>query len=1069
MDVSTVSPDSSLSVPGTGARRLELTAAGALGVTAVVTWFGVAGDLPILTQWFGSLPAITPIGSVVMMALALGHLSRPGFRVAAIVAAGLGAMLLIAGLVARQSGWERPPTDWLRSHIAITGAGPWVPPVPTALGLLAGCIGLLLIEFGRPREAQILTVVPLMIGGFSVLAFAYGDEASTIAASSLPGTATALPAAIAMLLSATAVLAATAADGVSAWIIADSPGRNAVRRLLPMVLAAPILLAGMARWTNLESHIGEARTWASVMWTMAIAICVVAAAAVGIVDRLASAAKRAEITDLQLVVAQRTEQVATLAQSLAGALTVEDVSDLVNAGATLPVGARAASVGIIDRRNNLLRVHHGPDVDPGVKEKYANPPLDAPLAFTEAARTGVPIFLEDRETYSARYPDTDPLQQRLGRGARASLPLRDQSGSTFGAVALSWDDSVDFDDTLRSTLSTIAELIARSLERARLSDAITEDLRRSRDVANLAEVLTGASTLPDVMGFLAEQVTATLGAVLALVGTIDDDRVTLRRSFPSTFPPELAQQFGVERIERPLPLSDAILTEKMVLITDRAEMADRYPHALDTYDAAPFVSTAHLPLRGRHGAVVGALGIAWAHAVNFDERLVALLRTIADLAAQTLDRVWLIDDLLREGRRSARIATLAEALVSTETEAEIAAIIIDSVPQVLGAHHALLALLDESGTALVVHGAPASPAPLVNGHTFYPLTEDRPETRAVRDHALVALSDADDARRRFPLFADELVAGGANGYAALPIVANDEIVLGVLGVAWTDPLAVDESSRAVLSTVTDLISQTLERVRLAEAEHELVEQLQRRILRSIPTLGCFEIASRYEPATARVGMGGDWFEGIRLDGGARLALVVGDVVGHGMDAAADMAHLRSVLSVLLRVGTPLEELFQAVDDALDTPTVMATAAVMVFDPDARVVSYVCAGHPPPLLVAPDTSITLLEDGRHPLIGGPTRTIVVGTADFEDGSLLVAYTDGLVEARRESIDLGIGRLVHAVGATSGMTLEARADELMRRCTDGQNVRDDIALVLVSGRESGRTSGGLVTPGAGNSDV
>ncbi len=1031
-----ITPESS---SARGSRRLEARASVVLAVTALLIIVGVIAKVRVLMRWVDGFPIVTPLSSVIVVVMAIALASRSRSRLLLIAGSATGSLLLLFAVVARIAQWTNPPIAWLEFQTG-TGFRTWLPPVPTSVGLLGACLGLLLVALGRPRVAQAIATAPITIGTLCVLAFAYGDKAATVAASALPGTATSLPSAVAMLAAATGVLAATFECGFSAWIIVDSPGRRAVRRILPIVLAVPLLLAGVARWTHLEHRLGEARAWAVVMAGVGIGICAVAAAAVGIIDQLAAAAKRAEILDLKLGVAARSEQVAQLATDLAGAVTVEEVSDLVNRAATVPLGAHAASVGMIDRGRGVLAVHHGPDVDADVRATYANPPLDSRLAFTDAARLGEAIFISDAEEYRARYPSTDPIQQRLGKGARAALPLRDQAESTFGSVAFSWDEPVEFDDTLRSTLTTIAALISRSLERARLVDAIREDLERSHDLARFAEVLAGTSSVGDVMEFIAEQVNQTIGATLAFVGTLDESQSMLRRYFPSTFPTRRQTRFALQVLDSPLPLSDAIIDEATILIADRDDLAARYPQGVETYDVGGFVSSAYVPMRGRDGTVVGALGIAWDRSVDFDEGVLAFLRTIGNLAAQTLERVWLIDARLQEARRAGRVAELSQALAATTSEDEVDRIVSSALPALLRAQLAHLGVLDDSGQSLLIGGPVTGTRHAVDG--------SRPETAAVRHREPVVIVDAAACRRQFPLFADEAWASDAVGYVAHPIIANDGEVLGALGVAWNGPLVLDEGDRAVLSTVLGLISQVLERIRLSEAEHNLVLQLQHRILRPVPTLGIYGIASRYQPASAGVGIGGDWFEGIRLEGG-RLALVVGDVVGHGVDAAADMSHLRGVVSLLLRLETPLESLFEAVHDAIEVHTIMATVAVMVFDPTAQRVDYVSAGHPPALLVAADGAIALLEDGRHPLIGGPTRPTVLGRARFGPDSLLVAYTDGLIEARRESIDKGIERLVDAVRETAGLPLEARADELVARCTDGQTARDDIALVLVRG--------------------
>src|SRR5690606_35070924 len=136
-----------------------------------------------------------------------------------------------------------------------------------------------------------------------------------------------------------------------------------------------------------------------------------------------------------------------------------------------------------------------------------------------------------------------------------------------------------------------------------------------------------------------------------------------------------------------------------------------------------------------------------------------------------------------------------------------------------------------------------------------------------------------------------------------------------------------------LATIAQMTGQTLERVRLAQAEHHLVASLQERILQPIAPIAGYDVSARYRSAADELGMGGDWFEGIELDDGARMAIVVGDVVGHGIEAIADMSYLRSTLATLLRTGVPLEELFTTAAAAVDPVQVTATALAAVLHAD----------------------------------------------------------------------------------------------------------------------------------------
>ena len=128
-------------------------------------------------------------------------------------------------------------------------------------------------------------------------------------------------------------------------------------------------------------------------------------------------------------------------------------------------------MGLIDTDAGVLRSHHGPGVADEVRVRFADPPLDAPLAFTDAARTGVPVLIQDHGAFLARYPESATSTTALGLGARAALPLRGSDGAVVGSIVHAWPGPRMFDETLVSTLMTIADMAGQALERTGLSEA----------------------------------------------------------------------------------------------------------------------------------------------------------------------------------------------------------------------------------------------------------------------------------------------------------------------------------------------------------------------------------------------------------------------------------------------------------------------------------------------------------------------------------------------------------------------------------------------------------------------
>jgi len=210
-----------------------------------------------------------------------------------------------------------------------------------------------------------------------------------------------------------------------------------------------------------------------------------------------------------------------------------------------------------------------------------------------------------------------------------------------------------------------------------------------------------------------------------------------------------------------------------------------------------------------------------------------------------------------------------------------------------------------------------------------------------------------------------------------------------------------------------------------------------------------EVRHRYLPGSKLIEIGGDWYESIELPGG-RVALVVGDVAGHGVRAAVTMGRLRTAIHTLAMLELPpAETLFQLnelMQELGKREPHFATCVYAVFDAVTGTCEVASAGHLPPLLVRPDGSNELLDIPQAPPLGVGTGLIQSRTLTIEDGSLLVLYTDGLVEKRSHDIDEGLGRLRDIFGPGSA---DEPLEELCRATLAGvyaDEHRDDIAVLM-----------------------
>jgi serine phosphatase RsbU (regulator of sigma subunit)/anti-sigma regulatory factor (Ser/Thr protein kinase) len=210
-----------------------------------------------------------------------------------------------------------------------------------------------------------------------------------------------------------------------------------------------------------------------------------------------------------------------------------------------------------------------------------------------------------------------------------------------------------------------------------------------------------------------------------------------------------------------------------------------------------------------------------------------------------------------------------------------------------------------------------------------------------------------------------------------------------------------------------------------------------------------EVKHRYLPGSKLIEVGGDWYESIALPGG-RVALVVGDVAGHGVRAAVTMGRLRTAIHTLAMMELPPAETLQQLDELMQELGArephFATCVYAIFDAVSGTCELASAGHLPPLLARPDGTNELLDVLPSPPLGIGTGPIQSRMIDVDDNSLLVLYTDGLVEKRTADIDEGLTRLRGVFGPGS---TDRPLEELCKNTLDGvyaDDQRDDIALLI-----------------------
>ncbi|MPY55724.1 SpoIIE family protein phosphatase [Streptomyces spongiae] len=329
---------------------------------------------------------------------------------------------------------------------------------------------------------------------------------------------------------------------------------------------------------------------------------------------------------------------------------------------------------------------------------------------------------------------------------------------------------------------------------------------------------------------------------------------------------------------------------------------------------------------------------------------------------------------------------------------------------------------------------------------------------------LHAVSAEDAAPWKEPSRSEPASGTGAHSLIAVPIRARGTVLGAVvfLRYAALRPLF-DAGDLAVTEDLVARAAVCLDNARRFTRERGIALALQRQLLpHGSPTHPAVETAARYLPAGGDAEVGGDWFDVIPLPG-ARVGLVVGDVVGHGIHASATMGRLRTAVRTLADIDLPPDELLthlddivtHAADDALADADATVTERVSgdlgasclyaVYDPVAGICALARAGHPPPVLLTPDGMARVLDVPAGPPLGLGSLPFEAGEFRIPEGSLLALFTDGLIETRGTDVDERLGALCRALEARPTGSAETQCDSVLDALhTDSRD--DDIALLL-----------------------
>ncbi|MFC8247282.1 SpoIIE family protein phosphatase [Streptomyces chartreusis] len=294
----------------------------------------------------------------------------------------------------------------------------------------------------------------------------------------------------------------------------------------------------------------------------------------------------------------------------------------------------------------------------------------------------------------------------------------------------------------------------------------------------------------------------------------------------------------------------------------------------------------------------------------------------------------------------------------------------------------------------------------------------------------------------------------ATSAVTVPLGSKRQIT-GALTLVRTDPAhPFDTEDLEVVSDIGRRVGLVIDNARRFGRQRAVAEAMQHNLLAPLPQPGRLRLAARYQPAPAGSQVGGDWYDAFELKDGT-LTLVIGDVVGHDLTAAAGMAQLHGILRALAWDHTgPPGTVVDRLDDAMPAITTVPMATLVLARVEGHphagpwTLRWTSAGHPPPLLLTPGGHAHYLEAGQGLVLGAPVGTGESrpnATQPLPPGSTLLLYTDGLIEVPGSDLGTGLDRLRRLALMLAHASLDTLCDQLLARMPPGST--DDVALLAL----------------------
>jgi serine phosphatase RsbU (regulator of sigma subunit) len=637
----------------------------------------------------------------------------------------------------------------------------------------------------------------------------------------------------------------------------------------------------------------------------------------------------------------------------------------------------------------------------------------------------------------------------------------------FGALQLRFAPGRSPDELGRAQLAGFAVRAAHALRSSERAREAGFELERSRALLSVVGEAIARLSLSHTLDTAIERVAELLGADRVAVYLREDGRT------------HVAASTGIEGPHEAIAdvLLDAALGSRQrgaIVEVDDAAGDERLEPARAQVEESGIRSALALPLVVGDDPI-GVLAVYPRRPRQLSPNESALLVALAAQLAVLVQNARLHEQAQELSLdREAALASEQEKARLLEAQYEISRsfaqglpldetldVLAESIVTLLGVDAAVIRMPDERGTELVaraVHVNDERVKPAARALLMGPQQLPRRDLQAMLERNEPFLVDADRAESlggALALLAPFLRKGSSA--AVIPIATTAELLATLTIVSLHPGRPVEGAIAETALSVAGQAALAIDNARLYGQQKAFADTMQRSLLpRAAPELHGLELGDVYESA-ARVEVGGDVYDYLTLEDG-RLAVVLGDVTGHGVDATADMAMAKYVFRSLAREHVDPGAFLAAANDVVASeiaPGRFITMVALAIDAENGVVACASAGHPPPRLVQPDGTVDgILARGLALGIDAPQSYRTV-TAELAPGAIVVAYTDGVVEARRGGQQYGVERLDPLLSERRSLPPRAIAEAALGACREwtGGELTDDFAVVVIKRSEPG----------------